>query len=279
MFTIGTSSGEDESSLDSHMYKSSIGERVHRQPSNMASSAGKKQTSFKEEVIVGRAAEHSPVFESDDEDEDVSESAIEDDEDSDEWEDSDDQSYPASLNEKELFQRVGSRPNLTSHRSLLTTLMHEPDRAKALANAASRSTSALRRSRTTSLNEPSLSTSPGATAQMRALGADAAGAQPIATASSNPQRQNLALSPRSTRRGMLATEMTDSLRQGMLWERRYRSAGNLTAMRNRHPQPTHEGQPLRQQPEATPGILNGPRATFTNEYFDAGLQEYHARGW
>lgn len=45
-----------------------------------------------------------------------------------------------------MFQRVTSTPNLTSRRSLLTTLIHESDRVSALQNVASRSASAVHRS-------------------------------------------------------------------------------------------------------------------------------------
>ena len=62
MFTIGTSSGEDESSFESHMNKSLLSESLKRPSGNLSSSSSKKQTSFKDEVTVGRAAEHSPVF-------------------------------------------------------------------------------------------------------------------------------------------------------------------------------------------------------------------------
>ncbi|KAK3099078.1 hypothetical protein LTR53_019119, partial [Teratosphaeriaceae sp. CCFEE 6253] len=79
MFTIGSSSGEEESSLETR-YRSSLSEKLHRGDGSDGS-AGKKQTTFKEEVAIGRAAGHSPVFESDDEDEEISESAIDDDDD------------------------------------------------------------------------------------------------------------------------------------------------------------------------------------------------------
>ncbi|RMX92316.1 hypothetical protein D0866_16776, partial [Hortaea werneckii] len=158
VFQIGTSSGEDESSFEKHMsYKSSISENLTKGHRGDGS-----DDSFKDEVAVAR---DSPVFESDDEDEEVSESAIEDDDDSSDWEDSDEQSGPSSVNEKEMFQRVDSRPNLTSRRSLLTTMMHEPDRAKAMANAATRSTPALRRSRTSTPSGPSAPGSPQPTIQ------------------------------------------------------------------------------------------------------------------
>lgn len=277
VFTIGTSSGEDESSFESHMYKSSLSESLKR-GSNIGSASSRKQTSFKEEVSVGRAAEHSPVFEeSDDEDEEVSESAIEDDDDSSDWEDSDDHSGPSSVNESQFFQRVDSRPNLTSQRSLLTTLMHEPDRAKALANAASRSTPAMRRSNRPSPNGPSVATSPEPNAQMHMLPYDATPARPIIMTTSNMHGSALSLSPRTTRRNMLSTELTESLRKNLLWERQHRSTGNLAAMKRRQPAPEVR---LKQRPEPGPILSHqeNPKK-FSNAFFDAGLGEYHAKGW
>lgn len=62
-------------------------------------------------------------------------SAIEDDDDVDEEWDGEDEASDATppIDEKEMFQRVGSRPNLTSRRSLLTSLINEEDRASAWA--------------------------------------------------------------------------------------------------------------------------------------------------
>lgn len=277
MFTIGTSSGEEESSLESHMYRSQLSESLRRPNSNLSGSSSRKQTSFKEEVAVGRAAQHDAVFESDDEDEEVSESAIEDDDDSSDWEDSDDQSGPSSVNEKELFQRVDSRPNLTSRRSLLTTLMHEPDRAKALANAASRSTPHIRRSGRSTPNGPSVGTSPEADVRLPTEETTRR-ARPIIMTTSNTHPTQLALSPRTTRRNMLSTELTESLRKNLLWERQHRSTGNLAALKRRHT--SNDVKNLRQHPEPAP-ILSHQTGTkrFTNDYFHAGLQEYHAKGW
>lgn len=282
MFTIGTSSGEDESSLDSHMYKSSLSESLKTRES-------KKQTSFKDEVAIGRAASrHSPVFESDDEDEEVSESAIDDDDDSSDWEDSDDNSGPSSVNEREtLFQRVDSSANLTSRRSMLTTLMHEPDRAKAMANEASRSTPALRRSRTTTPNGPSVAPSaagsPVPSMQLQApIQPEPTRSKPIIMTTSNTMpNQQLALSPRTTRRNMLSTELTESLRKNLLWERQHRSTGNLTALKRRHTSTDVKNlKNLKQPAEPAPVFSHQDGAKkFNNDFFNAGLQEYHAKGW
>lgn len=284
VFTIGTSSGEEESSLDSHFNKNSFklsGPSSLTKGLRDSSVSNGKKTSFKEEVAVGRAASrHSPVFESDDEDDEVSESAIDDDDDSSDWEDSDDASGPSSVNEKELFQRVDSRPNLTSRRSLLTTLMHEPDRAKALANAASRSTPALRRSRTSTPNGPSVATSPvpESQQQLQVPGQQSAQPKPIIMTTSNTHQQ-LALSPRTTRRNMLSTELTESLRKNLLWERQHKSTGNLAALKRRHT--SQDVKNLRQHPEPGPVLSHQDEARkkYTNDYFHAGLGEYHAKGW
>ncbi|KAM0699304.1 hypothetical protein Q7P36_001351 [Cladosporium allicinum] len=276
MFTIGTSSGEDESSLDSHMYKSSLSESLKNREA-------KKQTSFKDEVAIGRAASrHSPVFESDDEDEEISESAIDDDDDSSDWEDSDDNnSGPSSVNDRDtpLFQRVDSQANLTSRRSMLTTLMHEPDRAKAMANEASRSTPALRRSRTTTPNGPSVAGSPVPSMHLQAPIQESSRSKPIIMTTSNTMpNQQLALSPRTTRRNMLSTELTESLRKNLLWERQHRSTGNLTALKRRHT--STDVKNLKQQPEPAPVFSSTHGAKkFNNDFFNAGLQEYHAKGW
>ena len=271
-FTIGTSSGEEESSLESHMYRSSLSESLKR-----SSNLSKKPTPLTNDLTVLRAAEESPVFESDDEDDDaVSESAIEDDDDSSDWEDSDDQSGPSSMVDKELFQRVDSRPNLTSRRSLLTTLMHEPDRAKALSNAASRSTPAMRRSRTTTPNGPSVATSPESGIEIPGE-ATTTVARPIIMTTSNTHQPQLALSPRTTRRNMLSSEMTESLRKNLLWERQHRSNGNLAALKRRHT--SNDVKNLKQHAESGLVPSNHAAQNYTNDYFHAGLGEYHSRGW
>lgn len=279
MFTIGTSSGEEESSLDSHMHRSVLSDGL-KAPNSHNSNGSKKHASFKDEISVARAAaaRHSPVFESDDEEDDISESAIEDDDDSSDWEDSDDGSGPSSVNEKDLFQRVDSRPNLTSRRSLLTTLMHEPDRAKALANAASRSTPAIRRSRTTTPSGPSLATSPesGSHLQLQVPGLEVPRSKPIIMTTSNTHQQ-LALSPRTTRRNMLSTELTESLRKNLLWERQHKSTGNLAALKRRHT--SNDVKNLKQHPEPAPVLGKAGPSGLSNDYFHAGLGEYHQKGW
>ncbi|KAL8909467.1 MAG: hypothetical protein Q9207_000147 [Kuettlingeria erythrocarpa] len=282
MFLLGGSSGEDDSSFDDQMLS---------QPRHSSLTAGlrrplqsKKQTSFKDEVesrtINNRSHEDEDVFESDDEDE-ASESAIEDDDeaveedDGSDWEDSISETAEPMANEKQLFQRVDSRPNLVSRRSLLTTLMHEPDRAAAFANLASKSTSALRRSRRSSPTGPSTGTSPEE-ATLTMCGPHMTPAKPIIMTTSNTHPP--ALSPRSTRRGMLSKELSESLRKHLLWERQQRSTTANAVLKRRHT--AFDLTQLQDQAgtEAEPHRIDGSRTSTWNKYFDPS-GEYNQAGW
>jgi len=278
LFTLGGSSGEEESSLDSNMYKNSLSSVAEglQQPAN------RKQASFKDDNLVTKVQD-SPVFESDeegddDDDDDLSSESVidDDDEDSSDWEDEMGDDDRLEVDDRQLFQRVDSRPNLTSHRSLLTSLMHEGDRAKALQNAASRSTPAIRRSRASSPNGPSISSSPQQDSQLAANTRENARARPIMEPSTS-NGQSSTLSPRATRRNMLTTELTESLRRELLWERKNRSSHNLTALKRRHT--SNDIKDLKQYPEPV-NLSAGPDpANLSNEFFDTGLGEFHSKGW
>ncbi|KAG9678919.1 hypothetical protein KCU76_g15455, partial [Aureobasidium melanogenum] len=88
-----------------------------------------------------------------------------------------------------------------------------------------------------------------------------------------------ALSPRTTRRNMLSTELTESLRKNLLWERQHKSSNNLAAMKRRHT--SHDIKNLKQHPEPqmVMSVKENDKKKFSNEYFNQGLQEYHAKGW
>lgn len=283
VFTFGGSSNEDESSLPQRMKPTStLTQSIQNPP--------KKQTSFKEEVAT-RTIQDEQVFDDDvfetDEDDEIDESAIDDDDDSSDWEDSVEDSGNVSIDEKTFFQRVDSKPNLTSRRSLITTMLHQNDRATALATQASRSTPALQRSRTTSPNGPSLAASPDsddASPLMMKKGLKPiaeiprSGAQPIIMTTTNTTPHQLALSPRTTRRNMLATELTVSLRQHLLWERQQKSQTANAVLKRRHT--AHDVANLKQYPERVHMNKedNEPTASW-NQYFSQGLGEYHSKGW
>ncbi|KAL9118373.1 MAG: hypothetical protein Q9187_005083 [Circinaria calcarea] len=272
MFLLGGSSGEEDSSFEDKMPK------THPQSSLTAvlkkPTHDKKQTSFKDEVesriISHRQSEDEDVFESDEDDEDVSESAIEEEDDSD-WEDSSSESGQSSPNDKQLFQRVDSRPNLTSRRSLLTTLMHQPDRAAAVAAMASKSTPARHRSRTSSPTGPSVATSPE-NDSILTTHASGTKSKPITTSNIHPP----CLSPRTTRRNMLATELTESLRKHLLWERQQKNTTANAVLKRRHT--AHDMANLQQYPN-TSGSGTASKNNSWNHYFDHGLGEYHQKGW
>ncbi|KAF7881394.1 uncharacterized protein EAF01_011905 [Botrytis porri] len=281
-FSFGGSSNEDESSLPNRMQpRSALTDKLEKP-------LAKKQTSFQEEVATRTIQEEAfddDVFETDDED-DVDESAIDDDDDSSDWEDSVEESGNASIDDKTFFQRVDSRPQLTSRRSLITTMLHQNDRAQALATEASQSTPALRRSRNSSPNGPSLAASPESDEtplMMRGLKPIAElprGAQTIIKTTTNTTAHQQALSPRTTRRNMLATELTVSLRQNLLWERRQKSSVNeaAAALKRRHT--AHDVANLKQYPEGVYMDKEDQALNSSwNQYFSQGLGEYHSKGW
>jgi hypothetical protein len=255
----------------------------------------RKTTSFKNEVITRTIpdvpSESEEAIESDSDEFD--ESAIEDDDSEEEWEDDDDneESGPSSVNDRALFQRVDSKPNLTSHRSLLTTALTEGERALDLQNLASRSTSAIRRSRTTTPNGPSTGNSPQEESglMMRPQGSRP---KPIIMTTSNVHPPPM--SPKTTRRQMMQSELTGSLRQNLLWERqqknattnavarRAQSAVNLPALRRA--MTTGDVQGLNQSTQQAPiraAVFDQSDMNNTScqDYFTDNLSEYHTRGW
>lgn len=231
-----------------------------------------KRTSFRSEVSTRTFHDDDDICTEDEEA--ISESAIED-EDSSDWESSTD-SAQSSYNEQTLFQRVESRPQLASRRSLLSTMLHEPKRAAALANAGSRSTPALR-SRTTSPSGPSLAPSPRQESPLTPkLTAEVARSKPIIMTTSNMHPP--ALSPRTTRRNMLATELTESLRRHLLWERQQKNTTAAAVLKRRHT--AHDVTKLNDYPQVNySGKGNTSKNNSWNHYFDQGLHEYHVAGW
>lgn len=293
MFSFGGSSNEEESSLPAKIKSHSGLANGLQRPA-----PAKKQTSFKEEVATRTIQEEQPfdddVFETDEED-DVDESAIDDDDDSSDWEDSVEGSGNASIDEKTFFQRVDSRANLTSRRSLITTMLHQSDRANALAQAAattSRSTPALQRSRTTSPNGPSIAASPDsddASPLMMKRGLKPipevpqqplrTSAQPIIQTTTNITPHQQALSPRTTRRKMIYDELTVSLRQHLVHEHRQKSQTANAVLKRRHT--TQDVANLKQYPEKVHMESQEGDAVNAswNQYFGNGLGEYHSKGW
>ncbi len=299
VFLLGDSSGEDESSLESHM-RSSLRATTLDGPKAVPSE--RKQTSFNEEVVTRTIREEydadedkDGVFETDDDEDDdgdvVSESAIDDDDedeededDSSEW-DSVTESGRSSVDEKPLFQRVDSQRPLTSRRSLLTNMLHQSQRRAAFAEAASQSSPVTpRRSRTRSPDGVSAADDDGAAVEdatddghpsrrRSRHGTDLPRSKPIVMPPS--QLHPAALSPRTTRLNMMATELTESLRKNLLWERQQKNTTASAVLRRRHT--AHDV--AHDQPQESSSREASKNNSWNHYYFDLGLAEYHQKGW
>uniref|UniRef100_A0A0D2YCE9 DUF3295 domain-containing protein n=1 Tax=Fusarium oxysporum (strain Fo5176) TaxID=660025 RepID=A0A0D2YCE9_FUSOF len=275
VFQIGGSSEED-GSIKSAMASSRPGSLL---------SARKKQASFSNNVMT-RTIDDEAAVDSDTDDY-IDESAIDDDDDSSDWEDSMEESGKSSMDDK-FLQRVDSKPNLTSRRSLITLMLAQNDRARTLGNHASQSTSAIPRSRMA--HGPSLGASPNdsddAPLMMKGMRGPGlkpihqvprSSAQPIMTGPNQIQSQ-AALSPRTTRRNMLATELTESLRRHLLWERQQKSS-TVNAVLKRH-HTSHDVANLKQYPERPCMKSEHVNSSSQRQYFSVEANRgYHSSGW
>ncbi|KAJ2898174.1 hypothetical protein MKZ38_004140 [Zalerion maritima] len=254
----------------------------------------KKHAAFNK--VSSRSAHESSAVADDSESEGdyVDESAIDDDDDSSDWEDSIEDSGKSSFDDKNMFQRVDSKANLTSRRSLITLMIEQNDqRTNRIHNPSSQSTSALNhvRARAPLPAAPAMLSSPNDSDEspltmkrgMRGTPlkpineVSRTAAQPIMT--TNHVHQQAALSPRTTRRNMLATELTESLRRHLLWERQQKSSTANAVLKRRHT--SHDVANLKQYPERP--YLNkaeDANASSWNEYWTKeAFNGYHTQGW
>ena len=232
MFQLGASSEDDESSFEAKIQsfrpqqRSSLSQSLSRE---QVSKGGlkKKEASFRDIVEQRKAQleaenDEGAIASSDDEDD---ESAIEDEEDEEgDWEDSPSDEDKPAIPHRTEFRRVDSRPELVSRPSMLSMALDQKRRTSILQNEASRSSPAFRRQRTSTPQGPSMPGSPEEHDDEGGLMMQGAKSRPrpIVMNTSNPQ-QGLANSPRTTRRNMLSTELTESLRKNLLWERQQKS--------------------------------------------------------
>ena len=287
---LGGSSGEDDSSFEDRMTSQS---KQSSLTSGLKRPRGSKKTlSFRDEVesrqLNNKSHEDEDVFESSDEEDDIPDSAIdsseeEEEDDDEDWEDDASESNDNTLNTP-MFQRVDSKPNLVSRRSLLTTLMNEGDRAAAFQNMASRSTPALRRSRGSKGSPPAGipvgddSNEPKDEPSVPMLGPHMTRSKPIIMTTSNTNHQ-MALSPRTTRRNMLSTEMTESLRKHVLWERQQKKATANAVLKRRHT--AHNLVNLQNHPGHETREASTGRGCNRDSSWNFGptIGEYHQVGW
>jgi len=286
MFQLGASSVEDDSPRD---------QRV------AAAMTAQKNTSFNKQVVT-QTFNTSAVSDSED---DYSESAIDDSaiDDDDEWEEEDgEESDGGNAPEKIEFRRVESTANLTSRRSLITLMLAQTQsqvqnqsnaRPQKFGNGiASQSTSALHRAGRPQLNGPTVVNSPNDSDEaplmmkrnnnrnppMRPINeVPRSAAQPINVAAQGMHFQ-AALSPRTTRRNMLATELTESLRRNLLRERSQKSSTANAVLKRRHT--SHDIANLRQYPEK-PFMKKeeDANASSWDQYFQNPFAGYSAQAW
>ncbi|KAF2965347.1 hypothetical protein GQX73_g8225 [Xylaria multiplex] len=281
IFQLGGSSGSTEDQ------SSSLKSALHSGKPSSLLSAHKKQTSFSNQVTmrtISTPSDQSGSY--------VDESAIDDDDEDSEWEDSIEESGKSSMDDKVTFKRVPSRPNLTSQRSLISLMIAGEDRTRGLSNYASHSTPAIAQRARQLQGAPNGAASPNETDDIplemrRGLRRTPlksineiprSGAQPIMTKPtihSDPQ----ALSPRTTRRHMLATELTESLRRQLLWERQQKSSTANAVLKRRHT--SHDVANLKQYPERS--YMNKSKDEINSNSWNQYLQNdntgYHAQGW
>ncbi|KAK6512233.1 hypothetical protein TWF481_001124 [Arthrobotrys musiformis] len=254
MFIVGSSPSDASGSYDGSRYGSALSNSLRR-----VASSGSKRAAFVDEVQTRTfKEEEEDDFLTEDEEDD---SAI----DEDDWDSvSEDGSEDG---EDTMFSRIEEpRPQLTSRRSLLSTLLHQNDRAEAIARAAGVRSAPAVRSRTASPNGPAMPPSPSREAPIQPQIVNARAIPMVKSASAFPQ------SPRTTRRNMLATELTESLRKHLLWERQQKNKVANAVLRRRHT--AYDMQNMTEYPQQD-------RAGSWNNHFEhgPGPNEYHLAGW
>jgi hypothetical protein len=300
MFTLGGSSEDDESSFEQRVLaqkglppqkKSQLSQSLSK-PNlpTLSTRTQPKRTSFKDVVAERRIQEDAENDEgaiaSSDEEEDeedtdeVMESAIDEDEeeDGDEWEDSnsDDGNGKPVPQEPHLFRRVESRPELVSRRSMLTLALNNGPGGLNHTH----SQPAFPRPRAVSGQGPSMGVSPE---EEDGMMMQTSRRPPIAIPPPNGTATAVAHSPRTTRRNMLSTELTESLRKNLLWERQQKSQTvnaflkrrNAQSMANLQHAATAATGPSQPPP---PAVQETSKNNSWNHYFD-NPWEYHAKGW
>ncbi|KAK2593677.1 hypothetical protein QQS21_008620 [Conoideocrella luteorostrata] len=213
----------------------------------------------------------------------VHKSAIGDGDDTFDWEDDIEDDGKSSIDDT-VFQRIECTDNLASRPSLITLMLAQNERANLLTNNTSQPPPPIQETRV-ARHEPCMGEppkDPDEALPMRSLGVKpiskvprSSSAQPI-TAIPTPILYQAALSPQATRRNMVATELSESLRCNMLLERQQKTKTSQASLKRRHT--SHDVANLKQYPcmKASEDAV----ARSWNEYLlkDA-FNGYHSRGW
>ncbi|KAI3530415.1 hypothetical protein CABS02_14527 [Colletotrichum abscissum] len=224
----------------------------------------------------------------------VDECAIDDDS---EWEDLiendntssvDETGKKSSIDEETFFQRTNNNSKLTARRSLITMMVVEMDNRGEVGNVASRSISTLP-FRTSHPAPPTLAVSPNDSDDAPLMMKRDNGRPHLKPITEGPRFASrpisksasrwceAVLSPRTTRRNMLATELTNSVRRNMLWERRQKSATANAVLKRHHT--SHDVANLKQYPEiARTTTRKDSSIDALYLAFHTG-DDYNTRGW
>jgi DNA-directed RNA polymerase subunit RPC12/RpoP len=241
MFTLGSSSSETVSSLES--LKPTLSSDLQRTATGGI--GARKQASFTVPTLQ-QASELDEYG--------TSESAMDDDDDdSSDWEDPGDDEDTGI----EAFQRVDSRPKLNFKSALAN--YNTPKGGSTVPGAAMRSSPTSGPSFTATANHPSITTvSDGQV-------------QPVMPGSSSAGVAQLPPSPRTTRRNMLTAELTDELREDLK-----KAKGNKSALKRRHT--AQDLSQLGQGHQFCAPSWGDPLKPGDGS-FNTNWGEYHAKGW
>jgi hypothetical protein len=219
-----------------------------------ASNGSVKKTHF-HEIVDTKILSAPPTEDSEDEDED---SAVMSDDEDEEWEDS--QSEGEGVNEDDHLFDKRQDTQLTSRPSMLSTLFKSKSDFN-LPSQAFRASNTFVRSRTSPSHTPrpplSPPTDPLHIPSQLGLGASDQFSQPIPA------------SPRTTRRRMLASELSESLRRNLLWERQHRTMTNNVAAAIKRRHTSNDLARLKEYPEV-PGSGEPTRPGDGKNAFDSG---------
>jgi hypothetical protein len=181
-----------------------------------ASNGGVKKTHF-HEIVDTKILPAPQTEESEDEDED---SAVMSDDDDDEWEDSGSDSGSVRGDDEHLFDKQSTQ--LTSRPSMLSTLFKSKSDYN-LPSQAFRAQNTFVRSRTSPSHTPRPQPVTPTLAPVSDGLAMRIPAPQSGLAVNGDVSQPIPASPRTTRRKMLASELSESLRRNLLWERQHRA--------------------------------------------------------
>jgi hypothetical protein len=211
-----------------------------------ASNGSVKKTHF-HEIVDTKILSAPPTEDSEDEDED---SAVLSDDEDEEWEDS--QSEGGSIHEDDHLFDKREDTSLTSRPSMLSTLFKSKSDFN-LPSQAFRASNTFVRSRASPSHTPRAPMSP----PTDGLGLQVPSQLGLGLGGSD-YSVPIPASPRTTRRQMLASELSESLRRNLLWERQHRTmATNAAAMiKRRHTSNDLAG--LKEYPQVAGGAETRP---------------------